>query len=913
MKGRDISKQTRHTKKLSKLLSERYDLIERIGTGGMGSVFTAFDREREELVALKTLQFASKYDCTHKVRFEREFSLCSEISSPLVVKHYDMGKLADGTHYLTMEYLEHGSIQNLMSSKKRIEEPVVAEIARGLAEALVIIHDKGIFHRDIKPANILFRPDGKPALADFGLALDPELTALTETGYVLGTPMYMPVEAFEGITDGRSDIYSLGAVIYEMLTGQPPFFDTSIACLLTKIRYSSHIPISQVRPDLSPKWDRVIGKCLAKDTNVRYQNAALLLDDLNRSFPIVENSEKASHQKARPKKEPNKGKKANPTKDAVEADRRHPHFVSIVFMLFLIVSAFYLTTVSDSSNVLSDSTVFIKAEDWFLHKNGFVLRFDTRHANGPSWRLTTSSNKTITGQFERVRGCWCLSNKELKLGEQYQLEILDGDTVLGNKRFSVPKTQLVGSFKAAIGLDKLAFSWKLYGHGTVKLKVSSAPDVMVERYTRKTEMMVPVPPLKNRARTVEYRIEASGIELAHGKSVLGLNERTKLERKFLQEVEPRIVGDGIVTHLLGRIVALSHVASPNGNKLILRTTIDLKDKRRGAFAVNERRKELLIVHPSHNRTMRFIRARAFDSLWDRQLALRFEDLDEIDLGFKLAKNTIAIHDIEANDELAMFASEARDGSIVLFGYQWSELKTIKPLLINGHKLLGVARLSNQHVIVCQKEDRLSAHHVEVDDGKLVSTWKTDLGPTQESHISGRLSFAICSDEKTNEVLIVSGPRAFTLTLTDSDRKVRVSKHTLPIKEKAAVSSAFSMGKTGYVIGTTTKLASYMSVGFRVSLVTIDTRTSHYRIKSTELSPSVVYKASKIGNWGMAFHNYWIYIDVGNHFMKVSNSMSPKLEIDFPHYFSSRSKPFIIGNTLYVRNNHSSIYAVELIN
>jgi len=264
----------------------RYEIQSEIGRGGMATVYLAYDPRFRRQVAVKVL---SSQFLTHPVlraRFEREARLIATIEHPAIVPVYDFGE-QDDQLYLVMRYMIGGPL----SSKLR-NEPLpftsVLQILSQLAPALDVVHARGVVHRDLKPGNILFDGFENPALSDFGIAYLTEASVQLTGDAVIGTPAYMSPEQVQGDMelDGRSDIYALGVILYEMLTGRQPF--RSATPMSTALKHLSEPApkISINRPDLPPELDVIQAKAMAKDREGRYQKASDMIFDL-RALPEI--------------------------------------------------------------------------------------------------------------------------------------------------------------------------------------------------------------------------------------------------------------------------------------------------------------------------------------------------------------------------------------------------------------------------------------------------------------------------------------------------------------------------------------------------------------------------------------------------------------------------------------------------
>ena len=258
----------------------KYEIRGVLGQGGAGVVYRAFQPDLGREVALKALVAGEHGSPELLKRFLREARAAAGLSHPGVVQVYDFG--AEGSlHYIVMELVPRGSLAELLR-KRRLRPDEALRLALRVAEALEAAHARGLVHRDVKPSNILLDAQGRPKLADFGLARSAgDAERLTATGDILGTAWYMaPEQAFGGPedVDARADVYSLGAVLYEMLTGRPPFDGARAAAVLKRIETEIPAAPSRVDPALDPGLDRLVGKALEKDPARRYAGAAAFRD-----------------------------------------------------------------------------------------------------------------------------------------------------------------------------------------------------------------------------------------------------------------------------------------------------------------------------------------------------------------------------------------------------------------------------------------------------------------------------------------------------------------------------------------------------------------------------------------------------------------------------------------------------------
>ncbi len=261
----------------------RYQIKRELGRGGMATVYLAFDPRFDREVAIKVLPREFLHDAMFRARFEREAKLIAALEDPAIVPVYDFGEEA-GQPYLVMRYMAGGSLSDRLR-RGPLSLGETANLLARIAPALDKAHRSGVIHRDLKPTNILFDRDGNPYIADFGIAKLLESSAsFTSTG-IIGTPAYMSPEQVEGerTLDGRSDVYALGIIIYELLAGKPPYdADTPMSVALMHLR--KPVPhVRQAAPGLSVAVDQVVATALAKDREQRYPTASALALALTRA------------------------------------------------------------------------------------------------------------------------------------------------------------------------------------------------------------------------------------------------------------------------------------------------------------------------------------------------------------------------------------------------------------------------------------------------------------------------------------------------------------------------------------------------------------------------------------------------------------------------------------------------------
>ncbi|HEY5897568.1 MAG TPA: serine/threonine-protein kinase [Burkholderiales bacterium] len=277
----------------------RYKILGELGRGAMGIVYKASDPNLDRVVALKTILLepdAEGRDEYHK-RFILEAKAAGKLNHPNIVTTFDCGD-HDGVAYLAMELVEGTDLRTRITSEGATALEAV-EIARQVAEGLAYAHDRGIVHRDIKPANIMLTGQGQAKIMDFGLARVRMADHKTSTGMVLGTPRYMSPEQISGQpVDARSDIFSLGIVLYEMLTGTRLFSGEDIHQVTHSITQVEHVPPTRTVPGLPAMLDFVVARALKKEPAVRYQTAHELAADLSTCLAELRSREHASEASA---------------------------------------------------------------------------------------------------------------------------------------------------------------------------------------------------------------------------------------------------------------------------------------------------------------------------------------------------------------------------------------------------------------------------------------------------------------------------------------------------------------------------------------------------------------------------------------------------------------------------------------
>ncbi len=275
----------------------RYKIIEKIGSGGMGEVFLAEDEKLERKAALKVLPAEVASEPERMRRFVLEAKTASALNHPSIVTIYEIND--DGeVPYIAMEYVRGETLARMLRSD-RLEMARVVDIAIQIAGALAAAHEAGVVHRDVKPDNIIIRPDGLVKVLDFGLvkltendgSCDPDAETVahrTNPGMILGTASFMSPEQSRGrIVDGRSDIFSFGTLLYQMVSGRLPFTGENYVDVIASIIHKEPEPLADIAPQTPHDLQVVIRKCLRKDREERYQSARELLADLKDIMPSL--------------------------------------------------------------------------------------------------------------------------------------------------------------------------------------------------------------------------------------------------------------------------------------------------------------------------------------------------------------------------------------------------------------------------------------------------------------------------------------------------------------------------------------------------------------------------------------------------------------------------------------------------
>lgn len=263
------------------VLADRYEILKMLGEGGMGTVYKAKDRELDRLVALKVIrpEYANHPETIR--RFKQELILARQVTHRNVIRIFDLG-ISDNLKFITMDFVEGRDLARIIHQRGKLQRAEVCEIIRQICSGLEAAHNEGVVHRDLKPQNIMVDAQGRVFLMDFGLARSMELVGMTRTGALIGTPTYMSPEQARGEkADARTDIFALGVIFYELLTGTRPYKDEPMMATLVRRTRELATPPNQLDPSIPQSLSDIVMKCLQIKADLRYQSAEEILRDLN--------------------------------------------------------------------------------------------------------------------------------------------------------------------------------------------------------------------------------------------------------------------------------------------------------------------------------------------------------------------------------------------------------------------------------------------------------------------------------------------------------------------------------------------------------------------------------------------------------------------------------------------------------
>ena len=321
------------------LFARRFEVIEELGKGGMGKVYRVFDTKVDEEVALKLLkpEIAAERDVID--RFRSELKMSRKISHRNVSRMYDLGD-EEGTYYITMEYVPGEDLRSFIYRSKTLSPGTAISIAKQVAEGLEEAHRLGVVHRDLKPSNIMIDKEGNAKIMDFGIARSLSSKSITGAGVMIGTPEYMSPEQVEGKeVDQRSDIYSLGVVLYEMVTGRRPFEGETPLSIAHKQKYEAPEDPRKLNAQIPDGLSRVILRCLEKDKEKRYQNAEELHSEMTRIEEEIPTAERGVH-----KRKPAKSREIRAKKGKIQWGKIALYGGAIILLALIVYAGIHLLT-----------------------------------------------------------------------------------------------------------------------------------------------------------------------------------------------------------------------------------------------------------------------------------------------------------------------------------------------------------------------------------------------------------------------------------------------------------------------------------------------------------------------------------------------------------------------------------------
>jgi eukaryotic-like serine/threonine-protein kinase len=267
---------------IGSILANRYEILQMLGEGGMGAVYKARDNELDRAIALKVIRPELASNTEILQRFKQELVLARQVTDRNIIRIFDLGE-AEGIRFITMEYVEGTSLYQILKEQGKLPAKEAAEIIGQALKGLMAAHREGVIHRDLKPGNIMRDKQGRILVMDFGLARSLESDGMTKTGAVLGTMEYMsPEQALGGELDPRSDLFTVGLIFFELLTGKMPFkAETALASLLKRV-HERAVPISKLDSQVPVEVGRIVAKCLEREPALRYQTAQEMIEDLEK-------------------------------------------------------------------------------------------------------------------------------------------------------------------------------------------------------------------------------------------------------------------------------------------------------------------------------------------------------------------------------------------------------------------------------------------------------------------------------------------------------------------------------------------------------------------------------------------------------------------------------------------------------
>src|SRR5271165_1232854 len=263
------------------VLGGRYEIQKLLGMGGMGAVYKAHDLEVDRTLGLKVIRPDLAGNPAILARFKQELVLARQVTHRNIIRIYDLNE-ADGVKFITMEFIEGEDLRTILTREGKLHPKEAVNIMRQSCSGLLAAHQEGVIHRDLKPSNIMKDGSGRVVIMDFGLAKTVQGDGMTQTGMMIGTMEYMsPEQAMGSELDARSDLFTMGLIFYELLTGNIPFRAESAIASLVKRTQERATPLSDVDPTVPPALSLIEAKCLERDPKARYSSVQELIDDLD--------------------------------------------------------------------------------------------------------------------------------------------------------------------------------------------------------------------------------------------------------------------------------------------------------------------------------------------------------------------------------------------------------------------------------------------------------------------------------------------------------------------------------------------------------------------------------------------------------------------------------------------------------
>ena len=488
----------------------RYDILSLLGKGGFGTVYEAYDIKLQRKVAIKIINTGVK--ASSQARFRREAEICVRLRHPNVITIYD-ASIENGVSYIAMEKLEAQDLAETIEEKKIPLEEALSFIVQ-IANAIDYLQSKGILHRDIKPHNIMVTTSNRAILMDFNLGQSDDMTALTETGVVLGTPVYMAPELWLGAPYClKTEIYALGLVFYEMLTGE---LISQKAFL--KLKACQPIsPPSTINEELAKDYDHFI----AWVTHPEHEHRCPTIQDFIAELAKTSDKAAAIIDKYNPELSGAKPSLAPTTvipKAAPVDSKEAPSALSLALMAIMAIFVAYFTysaafSPSEQSNNLNDSIELCSLPD------GCYAEVKLKTRKKPHWRIVSNNVIVKQGQCFVSGPRWVVQSQGLSGKDEFVLELFSGKELIGSKSFRLSVSPFKKPLQALVGKNKVKLQWQLLGN--VEAKVEGKFDGEKEKAIAKGRQEVSFS-THNRTSNFEYALYLGKRKLVQSKIRMGL-------------------------------------------------------------------------------------------------------------------------------------------------------------------------------------------------------------------------------------------------------------------------------------------------------------------------------------------------------------------------------------------------------